>query len=407
MNKTVLRRYARLIAEKGANVQKGQEVWIRAELEQPEFVKMLVEECYRRGAKRVSVDWGYEPLTKLHARYQTEKTLSATEEWEIVKYQHMADILPVRIFLESEDPDGLSGIHPRYFKALQKRSSVYKKYRDMIDTKHQWCIAAVPGVAWAKKMYPKLSKSQAVEQLWKDILYTARADGEDPAAAWEAHNRDLRSRCDHLNGLRLRKLHYTASNGTDLTVGLTPRSRYGGGSDTTLQGVEYNANMPTEEVFVTPDRMATEGIVYSTKPLSYHGCLIESFSVRFEKGRAVEVKAEKNQKILEDMIAMDEGAAYLGEAALVPKESPISASGLLFYSTLFDENASCHLALGDGYAECIEGFAEMSDEEMRTLGVNESIIHVDFMIGCDDLSIDGITEDGKTVPIFRNGTWAF
>ncbi|MBQ9687109.1 MAG: aminopeptidase [Oscillospiraceae bacterium] len=407
MKKTVLRNYARLIAKVGANVQKDQEVIIFAGLDQPEFVKMLTEECYKLGAGKVRVEWSYDALEKVHARYQKQRVLSRTEEWEKAKLQHMVDVLPVRIFLESEDPDGLNGIHKRYFKAVQARAAVRKPYRDAIDNKHQWCIAAVPGVAWAKKLYPTRSKRQAVEQLWRDILFTARADSDDPIAVWQAHNADLKRRCAYLNGLGLTKLCYRAANGTDFSVGLMPRGRFHAGADTTLQGVVFNPNMPTEEVFTSPDRRTAQGIVYATKPLSFQGNLIEDFSVRFEAGRVVEVKAEKGQSVLEYIASMDEASHYLGECALVPKESPINRSGLLFYSTLFDENAACHLALGDGFPECVEGFEDLSREELYELGLNSSINHTDFMIGAEDMDIDGVTEDGRVVPIFRNGTWAF
>lgn len=407
MKKNVLKNYARLIARVGANVQKGQEVSITAGLDQPEFVKMLVEECYKAGAKKVRVEWSYQPLAKVNARYMKQKDLSHTEEWEKAKLQHMVDALPVRIFLESDDPDGLNGISPKFFKAMQARAAVVKPYRDAVENKHQWCIAAVPGEAWAKKLYPKLSKKQAVEQLWKDILFTSRADGEDPVAAWEAHNRDLKARCEHLNSLGLRQLRYRSANGTDFTVGLIPQGVFHAGADTTLQGVVYDPNIPTEEVFTSPDRRTAEGIVYSTKPLSFQGQLIENFSVRFENGRAVEVRAEKGQEVLERVVSMDDASHYLGECALVPKDSPIHASGLLFYNTLFDENAACHLALGAGFNECVKGFETMSDAELYELGVNDSINHTDFMIGSDDLDIDGVTAEGQVVPIFRNGTWAF
>lgn len=407
MKKSVLKQYARLIARVGANVQPGQEVIIAAGLDQPEFVKLLVEECYRAGAKKVRVDWSYDPLQKVHARWMKQKDLERVEDWEKARLQHTVDVLPVQILLESSDPDGLTGIHPRYFKALQKRAAVVKPYRDAIDNKYQWCIAAVPGPAWAKKLYPALRPRQAMEQLWKDILFTSRADGDDPVAAWEAHNADLKARSEYLNSLDLRELRYTSSNGTDLRVGLMPRGRFQAGADVTLGGVVFDPNIPTEEVFTSPDRSRAEGVVYATKPLSYQGQLIENFSVRFEKGRVTEVRAEKGQAVLEHIINMDEGARYLGECALLPKESPISLSGVLFYNTLFDENAACHLALGAGFNECVEGFESMTPEELHALGVNDSVTHEDFMIGSDDLAIDGLTADGRVVPIFRNGTWAF
>lgn len=407
MKKTVMRSYAKLIVRVGANVQKGQEVRVFASLDQPEFIKMLAEECYKAGASRVTVDWNYPELTKLSARYMKLRDLSETREWEKARMQDMVDHLPVRIFIESEDPDGLRGINPKYFKAFAARIKISKPYRDAIDNKHQWCIAAVPGEAWAKKVHPELSKRAAVEQLWKDILYTARADGEDPIADWEEHNRNLKARSKYLNDLHLRELRYHSANGTDFKVGLIPTAEFHAGRDTTMQGVIYDPNMPTEEVFTSPDRRTAEGIVYATKPLSYQGQLIENFSVRFEKGRAVEVKAEKGQDVLEQIISMDEGCHYLGECALVPKESPIHQSGLLFYNTLFDENAACHLALGFGFDECVKGFENMTKEELYEIGVNDAGNHTDFMIGSDDLSIDGVDEHGNVHPIFRNGTWAF
>ncbi len=407
MKKTVMRSYAKLIVRVGANVQKGQEVRVFASLDQPEFIKMLAEECYKAGASRVTVDWNYPELTKLSARYMKLRDLSETREWEKARMQDMVDHLPVRIFIESEDPDGLRGINPKYFKAFAARIKISKPYRDAIDNKHQWCIAAVPGEAWAKKVHPELSKRAAVEQLWKDILYTARADGEDPIADWEEHNRDLKARSKYLNDLHLRELRYHSANGTDFKVGLIPTAEFHAGRDKTMQGVVYDPNMPTEEVFTSPDRRTAEGIVYATKPLSYQGQRIENFSVRFEKGRAVEVKAEKGQDVLEQIISMDEGCHYLGECALVPKESPIHQSGLLFYNTLFDENAACHLALGFGFDECVKGFENMTKEELCELGVNDAGNHTDFMIGSDDLSIDGVDEHGNVHPIFRNGTWAF
>ena len=407
MKKTVMRSYAKLIVRVGANVQKGQEVRVFASLDQPEFIKMLAEECYKAGASRVTVDWNYPELTKLSARYMKLRDLSETREWEKARMQDMVDHLPVRIFIESEDPDGLRGINPKYFKAFAARIKISKPYRDAIDNKHQWCIAAVPGEAWAKKVHPELSKRAAVEQLWKDILYTARADGEDPIADWEEHNRDLKARSKYLNDLHLRELRYHSANGTDFKVGLIPTAEFHAGRDKTIQGVVYDPNMPTEEVFTSPDRRTAEGIVYATKPLSYQGQLIENFSVRFEKGRAVEVKAEKGQDVLEQIISMDEGCHYLGECALVPYNSPIQNSGLLFYNTLFDENAACHLALGMGFADTIKNFENYTLDECRAKGINDSMVHEDFMIGSADLSIDAHTRDGRTVPIFRDGNWAF
>ena len=407
MKKSVLRAYARLIAESGVNVQKGQEVFITAELDQPEFVAMVVEECYRRKAKKVVVDWNYQPLTRLHVRHQSLTTMSTLDNYEEARWQHYVDTIPCRIYLLSEDPDGLRGVdQEKMAKAQQKKYPIIKGYRDQIENKYQWCIAAVPGVKWAKKLFPELRASQAVEKLWEAILHTSRVD-DDPVAAWDAHNKDLKSRCDYLNGLGIRELQYRASNGTDLRVGMIPEAQFCGGGETSLQGIFFNPNIPTEECFISPKRGVAEGIVYSSKPLSYQGQLIDRFWIRFHEGKAAEWGAEENEALLTKLITMDEGSAYLGECALVPFNSPINETGILFYNTLFAENACCHLALGMGFADTIRDFEHKTLDECRALSVNDSMIHEDFMIGTADLSIDALCEDGRTVPLFRNGTWAF
>lgn len=407
MKKSVLRAYARLIAESGVNVQKGQEVFITAGLDQPEFVAMVVEECYRRKAKKVVVDWNYQPLTRLHVRHQSLTTMSTLDNYEEARWQHYVDTIPCRIYLESDDPDGLRGVNQeKMAKAQQKKYPIIKGYRDQIENKYQWCIAAVPGVKWAKKLFPELRASQAVEKLWEAILHTSRVD-DDPVAAWDAHNKDLKARCDYLNGLGIRELQYRASNGTDLRVGMIPEAQFCGGGETSLQGIFFNPNIPTEECFISPKRGVAEGIVYSSKPLSYQGQLIDRFWIRFREGKAAEWGAEENEALLTKLITMDEGSAYLGECALVPFNSPINETGILFYNTLFDENACCHLALGMGFADTIRDFEHKTLAECRALGVNDSMIHEDFMIGTADLSIDALCEDGRTVPLFRNGTWAF
>ena len=407
MKKSVLRAYARLIAESGVNIQKGQEVFITAGLDQPEFVAMVVEECYRRKAKKVVVDWNYQPLTRLHVRHQSLTTMSTLDNYEEARWQHYVDTIPCRIYLESDDPDGLRGVNQeKMAKAQQKKYPIIKGYRDQIENKYQWGIAAVPGVKWAKKLFPELRASQAVEKLWEAILHTSRVN-DDPVAAWDAHNKDLKSRCDYLNGLGIRELQYRASNGTDLRVGMIPEAQFCGGGETSLQGIFFNPNIPTEECFISPKRGAAEGIVYSSKPLSYQGQLIDRFWIRFREGKAAEWGAEENEALLTKLITMDEGSAYLGECALVPFNSPINETGILFYNTLFDENACCHLALGMGFADTIRDFEHKTLDECRALGVNDSMIHEDFMIGTADLSIDALCEDGRTIPLFRNGTWAF
>ncbi len=407
MKKSVLREYAKLIVRCGANVQKGQEVMIYADLDQPEFVAMVVDEAYKAKAKKVIVEWNYPELQKLHVRHQSLTTLGTVAEWQKARRQHMVDTKPCRIHLISEDPDGLKGMNnAKLAKARQKQYPILKPYADQLEGWQQWCIAAVPGKAWARKVFPGERTGAAVEKLWQAILATSRVD-ENPVAAWEKHNEDLRKRCEYLNSLHIEKLHYTADNGTDLTVGMIPQARFCGGAEVSRQNIVFNPNIPTEECFISPMKGEAEGIVYSTKPLSYQGQLIDKFSLRFEKGKAVEAKAETGEELLKTLISMDEGAAYLGECALVPQASPICQSGILFYNTLFDENAACHLALGMGFADTIENHHDKTLDQCRELGINDSMIHEDFMIGCDSMNIDAICAGGKVVPIFRKGNWAF
>ncbi len=409
MNKLQLRRYAKLLAKTGVNVRKGQWVVVQAELDQPEFVEMVVEELYRAGAGKVTVEWSHQNLVPLHYKYQKEQTLGKIEKWEIAKLEHRVEELPAMLYLESEDPDGLAGVDQElYTRVRSVRSKIIKPFRDEMENKYQWCIAAVPGRAWARKVFPDLKLGNtAVDALWDAILKASRADGPDPVRAWLHHNDELAAKCDHLNRLKLVSLEYKSKNGTDFKVGLIENSVFCGGGEETIDGKYFNPNIPSEEIFISPKAGEAEGIVYSTKPLSYQGELIEDFSIRFEGGKAVEVKAKKNGHLLEKMIAMDEGAALLGECALIAYDSPINNTGILFYNTLFDENASCHLALGRGFNECLRGYEHMSKEEIKHKGINDSVIHVDFMIGSEDLEIVGVTKSGERVQIFKDGNWAF
>lgn len=408
MQKTVLKNYAKLLAKTGLNVQKGQDVIITADISQAEFVLMVAEECYRAGARRVFPDWKHQPLSRLHAQERSLEQMSRVLPWEEERLRREVKTLPAHLYIESEDPDGMRGIDAeKYAQAVQARAKIIKPYRDERENKDQWCIAAAAGEEWAKKVFPKeKSAAGAVEKLWRAIISASRAEG-NPMANWAAHDRDIAARCDYLNGLRLVSLEYKSSNGTDLRVGLMREGVFAGGEERTLSGIPFNPNIPSEEVYTTPKRGEAEGIVYSSKPLSYQGQLIRNFSVRFEGGKAVEVHASQGEAALRKMIAMDEGAAYLGECAFVPYDSPINRTKVLFYNTLFDENAACHLALGRGFDNCVRDFGKYSDEERRALGVNDSMIHVDFMIGTEDLEIVGVTESGGRVQIFRGGCWAF
>ncbi|MBQ8291714.1 MAG: aminopeptidase [Clostridia bacterium] len=408
MRKTQLQRYAKLIARVGLNVKKGQTVFIAAGLDQPAFVTMVVEECYKAGASEVFVEWSHQPVEKLSSEYRSFDSLSEMKPWVKAKWEYKAVNYSCRLFIESEDPDGMNGIDQGKMSAV--RRALYpqvKPFRKAIENKHQWCIAAVPGEAWAKKVFPALSAKKAVEAMWNVILKTARADGRNPIKDWKEHNEDLDKRCAYLNALGLQYLQIKSGNGTDVTIELNAEGIFCGGKEKTLKGRVFNPNIPTEEVFTTPKAGSVEGIVYATKPLSYMGELIENFSVTFEGGKVVKVQAEKGEALLKEMVSMDEGAGKLGEVALIPYNSPISQSGVLFYNTLFDENASCHLALGRGFNECYKNYEKYSDEELKARGINESMIHVDFMIGAADTCVVGIKANGERVQIFENGNWAF
>ena len=413
MKKTYIKAYAKLIAKCGVNIKRGDEVIINASLDAPDFICMVAEDCYRAGAARVMIEWSYQKKTRMDMKYMTAKRLGVVEAWEEAKLKYRLEKDPAMIFILSDDPDGLKGIdQKKYTSAMIERLKVIKPYRDQMENKYKWCIAAVPGEAWAKKVFPGVRASVAIEKLWEAILLTSRViDKEgnllDPVAEWDKHNQSFIDRANVLNAQKIKTLHYTSKNGTDLKVGLMDKSVFIGGGEETLGGEYFNPNIPTEELFTTPKAGEAEGIVYSAMPLSWRGEIIDNFSMKFEGGRVVEVKAEKNEELLRQMVNMDEGAAKLGECALVPFESPIRQSGIMFYETLFDENASCHFAVGRGFNNCVEGFESLTNEEMREMGVNDSSIHVDFMIGSDDLNIVGIREDGSEFKIFENGTWAF
>ncbi len=409
MDKKRLQKYAELIIKCGLNVQKGQEVIIRCELDQPDFVTMCVEECYKCGAGRVKVEWSYMPVSKLGYKYRSLETLSEFTAVERAEWERKVEKLTCLLWLESDDPDGLNGTDSeKISKANQARYPFIKPYRDALENRYQWCIAAVPGKEWAQKIFPNLSAEAAIEALWENILVCSRVYADnDPVKAWDNHNENLAKRCEFLNNYKFDRLEYKSANGTDFTVGLNPIGVFMGGGETTLgSNIYFNPNIPSEEVFTSPMRGRAEGKVVATKPLSYQGKLIENFWVRFKDGKVVETYAEKNGDLLNKMVSMDEGAAYLGECALIAYDSPINNTGILFYNTLFDENASCHLALGRGFNNCLENYENYSVEECEKLGINSSMIHVDFMIGSKDMLITGVTKDGKRVVIFKNGNWS-
>lgn len=407
ISQNLLQKYARLIVRTGANVQKGQIVQLVVSVEQHAFAALVIEECYKAGAKKVNVDWTSDVQLRLNYLYAEQETLSTVLPWEEAKMKQMVEDLPCRIFIPSDDPDALNGIDPQKISSVsQARGKVMKPYRNAIDGKHQWVIAAHPSEKWARKCFP--DAEDAEDRLWEAILKTVRVqEDNDPVEAWKKHTDFIEEKANWLNGQGFSSLRYKSANGTDFTVDLIPGAKWeGAGIVNQMNGAFYIPNMPTEEIFTSPLAGKCEGTLVAVKPLSWNSQLIEDFSITFKNGRAVSCKAGKGQELLEKMISMDEGAAMLGEVALVPKESPVNQCGFLFYETLFDENACCHCALGMGFKEVLPGGDDLTMEQAQQQGINDSIIHVDFMVGADDLSIDGIRPDGTAVPVFRNGTWA-
>lgn len=407
MKKTQLKNYAKLITSVGVNIQKGQEVDVIASCDQVELARLITKEAYRLKAKRVNVRFIDDVISKTHYQKQSQATLNEFTPLMKAKLEREKEVLPCMIYIEDSDPDAFKGINTE--KINKSRQALYphrKPYLDYIENREQWCIVAMPSYAWAKKVFPNESKRDAYKKLEQGIIECTRLDAEDPTAAWQKHIEKLNAQAKVMNDYHFDSLTYTSSNKTNFTIGLHPKHVWLSAREKTLQGVEFSANMPTEEVFTMPDKYRAEGIVYATKPLSYQGNLIEDFSIEFKDGKAVKVQARVGQKYLEEMIKMDEAAAYLGEVALVPFDSPINQRDYLFYNTLFDENACCHLALGMAFRNNIAGFEEMSDEDFKQENYNDSMNHVDFMIGSHDLKIVGHRENQEDVVVFENGVWA-
>lgn len=405
MNQERIKEYAHLLAAKGVNVEKGEEIWINCQADQYAFARLVVEECYKLGAKKVRVRYSDEKVTRLSYKNMTLRDLSKVSEYTISEYRYMAKNKPSMLHIISDDPDALKGIsQTKIVKSSIKTMKKIKPYREAMDGKYKWCIAAVPSIEWAKKVFPNLNEEEAVEALWEAILYTSRVDGH-AIENWNKHNATLKEHREKLDALDIQYLEYRASNGTNFKVELIKGVHWGGGFEFTDIGKVFNPNIPSEEVFTSPKAGSIEGIVYSSKPLSYNGQVIDEFFVKFENGRVSEVGAKKNQKLLEEMVKIDEGAGMLGEVALVPYDSPIQNSGVLFYETLFDENAACHLALGNGFRELVPNNVNLTNEEIKAVGINDSVIHVDFMIGTKDLEIVATSFNGQKTVIFKNGNW--
>ena len=403
-----LRNYAKLIVRVGANVQKGQDVVINANVSDEYFVKYVVEEAYKAKARLVSVEWMSDEIDKRTYKYAKTDVLKQMPEWKIKKLEYRRDTLPALIYIESSDPDALKDVDQNKIMEVRRAiGPIIKPIRKQMENKYQWTICSIPGMAWAQKVFPNDSKKVAFKKLWDAIIETTRING-DPIENWNKHNAYILEKYTKLNNFGINKLVYKSSNGTDFSIKLLKGVKFQGGAANLINGVVYNPNMPTEECFTSPDPRSASGVVYATKPLSLNGKVIKDFGFRFENGKAVEVlaKDEETKAQLNELISLDEGASRLGEVALVPFDSPVNKTGLLFFNTLFDENACCHLALGMGFEDCIDGFENMSREEIEAVGLNDSIIHIDFMVGSADLSIKAELNDGKIVDIFKDGTWA-
>lgn len=408
MDKTLIRKYAELLIYSGVALKKDEKLIISANVDQEDFVAILTEEAYKAGAKNVYVNWTSQKVSKAALIYGEEENLSTLLPMELAYWKFRGEELPTFIWVDSDDPDGAKGVDAtKAARIRQAKYKIYGKYKEMEENKVAWCIAGAPAKEWAKKIFPEDNYEDAMEKLWEKILYTSRALDGNGIANWEKHDINLKKRCDYLNSLRLKELHYSSSNGTDFTVGLIPGVIFLGGGELTLDGRFFQPNIPSEEVFTSPRKGVAEGIVYASKPLVYNGVLITDFWVKFHEGKAIDVHAKTGEEALRSILTLDEGSSYLGECALVPFDSPINNTGLLFYNTLYDENAACHLALGRGFTELYPNFQNYSEQELRDFGINYSLSHVDFMIGSKDLDIVGTKENGEKVQIFRNGNWAF
>lgn len=403
-----LDKYARLCVEVGINIQKNQPLVINAPVEGAEFVRLVAKHAYELGAKQVHVNWNDEVLTRLRYENAPMEVFENFPKWYADGLEEFAEDGAGFLSIYSQDPELLKGIDPKKIAAYNKSSSMalkeFRKYT--MNDINAWCVVSIPTKGWAKRVFPELSDEEAMEKLWDAIFKATRMDLDDPVKAWQKHLDNLAKKVEYLNEMKFKKLYYKSSNGTDLEVELPEGHIWAGGGGKNSKGVYFVANMPTEEVFTMPLKTGVNGVVYSTKPLHYGGNLINDFKLTFKDGRVVDFEAKEGYEVLKDLLGLDEGAKYLGEVALVPYDSPISKSNIIFLNTLFDENASCHFALGKAYPTNIEGGENMTDEELEKAGVNDSLTHVDFMVGSEDLSIVGETHDGERVQIFENGNWA-
>lgn len=403
-----LEKYAELTVKVALNIQEGQLLWISAPTGTEILVRKIVRQAYLTGARNVHVNWYDEEIKRTHYELASNEVFKQYPKWLVAAHEELVENGGAFLQIEADDPDLLKGISIDKITNWQKaQGDALDHFYEAIDTdKISWSIIAMPSKKWADKVFPQLPERERIPALWEKIFQAVRIDLEHPVDAWRKHIDELSEKAHSLNEKRIKKLHYKAE-GTDLWIELPDRHLWLTGSSVNSNGVTFIANMPTEEVYTVPLRTGVNGYVSSTKPLAYQGNVIEDFTLTFESGKIVDVTAKVGQELLEKLIKTDEGASYLGEVALVPHNSPISTSQLLFFNTLFDENASNHLAIGSAYPTCLEGGQLLSEEERKAEGLNDSIVHEDFMIGSAKMNIDGILNDGTKIAIFRNGNWAF
>ena len=403
----LLSKYADVVVKVGLSLRNDQRLTIRAILEDAPFIRKVTESAYKAGARYVDVLWTDEPSERIRMEHADDDALIVVPDWIVPRFEEYYKRGDAELAIHSSDPDLLDGIDPdRIAKSrkirMEKIVGPLRKYENMSN----WCVAATAAPSWAKKVFPDLPVEEAQAKLWEMIFKACRIDTPDPVAAWEEHTDKLTKYKDYLNTKRYTALHYTAP-ATDLTVGLPEKQVWSGAQETFKNGVTCTVNIPTEEVFTAPHRDKVNGYVKASLPLNLAGSLIEDFTVTFENGRATKVTAKKGESNLQKLLETDESASFLGEVALVPNSSPINQAGILFFNTLFDENASCHIAFGNAYRTSIQGGDDMTDEEFTAEGGNQSLVHTDFMIGSAEMDIDGITADGAKEPIMRQGEWAF
>ena len=408
LNTEMLNKYARLIVKTGVNIQKDQTLVVSCPVECAWFARLVAEIAYKEGAREVVINWKDELLSKIKFAHAPEEVFDEFPQWRKEFFNYYAKIGAAFISIYAEDPDLLSDVDPERISRASKASRIaLKEYNSrLMNNRNPWCVVSIPTPSWAKKVFPDLSEEEAVSKLWDAILRSVRVDADDPVKAWDEHKEELKKNIDILNRYDFKELRFKNSIGTDLTIRLPEGHIWLGGSEFTSQGTEFIANMPTEEIFTLPAYDGVDGTVVSSMPLSYNGNLIEDIVLKFKDGRIVDYSASKGYESLKQLIETDEGSHYLGEVALVPFNSPISNMNILFYNTLFDENASCHLAIGEAYPVCLKDGDTMSKEELKAAKVNSSLVHVDFMIGTKDLEIEGITKSGDSIKVFEGGDFA-